>query len=256
MRDIATATLSGNLTREVELRVLPSGTEVARLRVASGARQRSGEEWVERTKYFTVEIYGPQAHLCAERLGRGSRVVVDGEFGWRNGPTTGRTDARLSYSGLVRSCSSAPARPRRQTVSPTGRTIRRMRGPIPQPKQLHRQARTTCRSDQAHKRLARPSTDGRAARPPAGGGFLFALMVDPARAVETARKPAWIGDEAGCQRSAWLPVSRKVWRTQASASQMTSHFVLGEVFGMAGPAPRRSYCTDSGAETRRSDRAS
>ena len=33
MRDIATATLTGNLTREVELRPLPSGTEVARLLV-------------------------------------------------------------------------------------------------------------------------------------------------------------------------------------------------------------------------------
>jgi single-strand DNA-binding protein len=83
MRDIATATLSGNLTREVELRALPSGTEVARLRVASGTRRRNGEEWVERTNYFTVEVYGPQANLCAERLGKGSRVVVDGELDWR-----------------------------------------------------------------------------------------------------------------------------------------------------------------------------
>ena len=48
--DIATATLSGNLTREVELRPLPSGAEVARLRVASGTRRRNGEEWVERTR--------------------------------------------------------------------------------------------------------------------------------------------------------------------------------------------------------------
>src|SRR5690348_5511642 len=71
MRDIATATLSGNLTRGVELRPLPSGAEVARLRVASGTRRCRGEEWVERTNYFTVEVYGPQASLCAERLGKG-----------------------------------------------------------------------------------------------------------------------------------------------------------------------------------------
>jgi single-strand DNA-binding protein len=83
MRDITTATLSGNLTREVELRSLPSGSEVARLRVASGTRRRNGEEWVERTNYFTVEVYGAQAKLCAERLGKGSRVVVDGELDGR-----------------------------------------------------------------------------------------------------------------------------------------------------------------------------
>lgn len=40
MRDIATATLSGNLTRDVELRHLPSGAEVARLRVATTTRRR------------------------------------------------------------------------------------------------------------------------------------------------------------------------------------------------------------------------
>ena len=44
MRDIATATLSGNLTRDVELRPLPSGAEVARLRVATSTHRRSGEE--------------------------------------------------------------------------------------------------------------------------------------------------------------------------------------------------------------------
>ena len=83
MRDIATATLSGNLTRDVELRELPSGAEVARLRVASTARRRNGEEWVDKTNYFTVEVFGAQARACAQYLSRGSRVVVDAELDWR-----------------------------------------------------------------------------------------------------------------------------------------------------------------------------
>jgi len=83
MRDITTATLSGNLTRDVELRELPSGAEVARLRVASTARRRNGEEWVDKTNYFTVEVYGAQARACAQYLSRGSRVVVDAELDWR-----------------------------------------------------------------------------------------------------------------------------------------------------------------------------
>ena len=81
-RDIATATVTGNLTREVELRSLPSGAEVARLRVASRTRRRNGEEWVEKTNYFTVEVYGLRARTCAEYLGKGSRVVVDAELDW------------------------------------------------------------------------------------------------------------------------------------------------------------------------------
>jgi single-strand DNA-binding protein len=83
MRDIATATLSGNLTRDVELRELPSGAEVARLRVASTARRRNGEEWLDKTNYFTVEVFGAQARACAQYLGRGSRGVVDAELDWR-----------------------------------------------------------------------------------------------------------------------------------------------------------------------------
>ncbi len=83
MRDIATATLSGNLTREVELRQLPSGTDLARMRIATIARRRNGEEWVDRTNYFTVEAYGGQARACAEYLRKGSRVFVDAELDWR-----------------------------------------------------------------------------------------------------------------------------------------------------------------------------
>ncbi len=83
MRDIATATLSGNLTRDVEMRELPSGAVAARLRVASTARRRHGEEWVEKTNYFTIEVYGAQARACAQYLAKGSRVLVDAEPDWR-----------------------------------------------------------------------------------------------------------------------------------------------------------------------------
>jgi single-strand DNA-binding protein len=83
MVDIATAILSGNLTREPELRTLPSGTEVARLRVATTTRRRAGYEWVDKTNYLTVEAYGAQAQSCAKYLRKGSRVFVDAELDWR-----------------------------------------------------------------------------------------------------------------------------------------------------------------------------
>jgi single-strand DNA-binding protein len=82
-RDIAATTLSGNLTREVELHELSSGLEVARLRIASTNRRRQGQQWVEKTNHYTVEVYGLQARACAEHLSEGSRVVVDAELDWR-----------------------------------------------------------------------------------------------------------------------------------------------------------------------------
>ena len=104
MRDIATATLSGNLTRDVQLRSLPSGAEVARLRVATTTRRWSGEEWVEKTNYFTLEVYGAQARACAEYLAKGSRMMVDAELDWREwrshsrAVVRGRTRARTAAS--------------------------------------------------------------------------------------------------------------------------------------------------------------
>ena len=83
MQDIANTTLSGNLTRDVDLRQLPSGADVARLRVATTTRRRNGEEWVNKTNYLTVEVFGAQARACAEYLSKGSRVFVEAEPDWR-----------------------------------------------------------------------------------------------------------------------------------------------------------------------------
>jgi single-strand DNA-binding protein len=80
MQDIATAQLSGNLTHDVDLRNLPSGAQVARLRLASTGRRRNGEEWVDKTSYFTVDVFGGQAGACAQYLAKGSRVFVEGEL--------------------------------------------------------------------------------------------------------------------------------------------------------------------------------
>lgn len=45
--------------------------------------RRSGEEWIEKTNYFTVEVYGAQARNCAQYLRKGSRVFVEAELDWR-----------------------------------------------------------------------------------------------------------------------------------------------------------------------------
>lgn len=60
-----------------------SGADVARLRVATTTRRRAGEESVDKTNYFTVEVFGAQARNCAQYLSRGSRVFVDAELEWR-----------------------------------------------------------------------------------------------------------------------------------------------------------------------------
>ena len=72
--------LSGNLTRDPELRYLASGDAVATLRVASNRRARSGEEWKDETTFIDVSVWGKQAENCGEYLTKGRPVLVEGSL--------------------------------------------------------------------------------------------------------------------------------------------------------------------------------
>lgn len=75
--------LTGNLTSEPELRSLPSGMSVCKLRLAVNTRKKEGEEWVEKPNYFDVTVWGKQGESCAQYLSRGRPVAIDGRLEWR-----------------------------------------------------------------------------------------------------------------------------------------------------------------------------
>ena len=77
--------LTGNLTRDPELRALPSGTSVCSLRIASNTRRKdqSTGEWVDKPNYFDVTVWGAQGENCAQYLSKGRPVAVDGRLEWR-----------------------------------------------------------------------------------------------------------------------------------------------------------------------------
>lgn len=77
--------LTGNLTRDPELRSLQSGTSMCRLRIASNTRRRDPSigEWVDKPNYFDVTVWGAQAENCARFLAKGRPVAVDGRLEWR-----------------------------------------------------------------------------------------------------------------------------------------------------------------------------
>jgi single-strand DNA-binding protein len=77
--------LTGNLTRDPELRSLPSGTSVCSLRVAVNTRRKdqSTGEWVDKANYFDVTVWGAQGENCAQYLAKGRPVAVDGRLEWR-----------------------------------------------------------------------------------------------------------------------------------------------------------------------------
>jgi len=82
--------LVGRLTRDPELRALPSGTTVCSLRIACNElRREPGGELQERPNYFDVNVYGASAEACARLVCRGSRVAVDGRLQWREWESRG-----------------------------------------------------------------------------------------------------------------------------------------------------------------------
>jgi single-strand DNA-binding protein len=76
--------LTGNLTRDPELRSTTGGTSVCSLRIACNTRRRDASgEWVDKPNYFDVTVWGAQGENCANYLTKGRPVAVDGRLEWR-----------------------------------------------------------------------------------------------------------------------------------------------------------------------------
>jgi len=76
--------LVGNLTRDPELKTLPSGMAVASLRIAVNSRRKNAQgEWIEEPNYFDISVFGAQGENCARFLAKGRQVGVDGRLRWR-----------------------------------------------------------------------------------------------------------------------------------------------------------------------------
>jgi single-strand DNA-binding protein len=76
--------ITGNLTRDPELRSTPGGTSVCSLRVAVNSRRKDESgNWVDKPNYFDVTVWGAQGENCAQYLAKGRPVAIDGRLNWR-----------------------------------------------------------------------------------------------------------------------------------------------------------------------------
>jgi single-strand DNA-binding protein len=77
--------LTGNLTKDPELRSLPSGTSVCELRIACNTRRKNNAtgEWDDKPNYFNVKVWGAQGENVARFLTKGRPVAIDGRLEWR-----------------------------------------------------------------------------------------------------------------------------------------------------------------------------
>ena len=91
--------LMGNLTRDPQVRQIPSGTSVADLGLATNEvfKNRDGEQ-VERTCFVDIVAWGRQAESCGQYLTKGAPVLVEGRLQldqWENEEGQKRSKMRV-----------------------------------------------------------------------------------------------------------------------------------------------------------------
>ena len=77
--------MTGNLTRDPELRSTGSGMSICKLRIACNTRRKNNAtgEWEDKPNYFDVTVWGAQGENAARYLSKGRPVAVDGRLEWR-----------------------------------------------------------------------------------------------------------------------------------------------------------------------------
>ena len=81
MADFNKVLLMGNLTRDPEVRYMPSGDAVATLNLATTEKwkDKAGEAQ-EQTEWHRISFFGRQAEICGEYLRKGSSIYVEGRL--------------------------------------------------------------------------------------------------------------------------------------------------------------------------------
>jgi single-strand DNA-binding protein len=90
MTDLNRVFLAGNLTRDPEVRYIPSGTAVADLHMAINRRYKTATgEYKDDPCFVAVTAWGRQAETAKEYLKKGSAVLVEGSLRYHQWETNG-----------------------------------------------------------------------------------------------------------------------------------------------------------------------
>lgn len=72
--------LVGNLTRDPELRHIPSGMAVTEIGLAVNDRVKRGNEWVDEATFVDITLWGRTAEVACEYLEKGASVLIEGRL--------------------------------------------------------------------------------------------------------------------------------------------------------------------------------
>lgn len=94
------AIIAGNLTRDPELKVLPSGQSVCNFSLATNRvyTDKDGNR-KEEVEYHNVVLFGKQAENTAKYLTKGSQALVEGRIQTRSWEADGQKHYRTEIIG-------------------------------------------------------------------------------------------------------------------------------------------------------------
>jgi len=82
--NLNTVIIAGNLTRDPERKVLPSGNSVATFGIATNHRVKKDEQWVDVPEFHNIVVFGKQADNCAQYLVKGAMALIEGRLQTRS----------------------------------------------------------------------------------------------------------------------------------------------------------------------------
>jgi len=92
--------LVGNLTRDVELKYLQSGTAVGEFGLAINDRRKTATgEWVEETVFVDITLWGRTAEIAGEYLQKGAPVLIEGRLKYDTWEKEGKKYSKLRVVG-------------------------------------------------------------------------------------------------------------------------------------------------------------
>lgn len=98
MQDLNRVSIIGRLTRDPELRSLPSGQSVCELRLAFSTSRKTDSGWEDESNFINVVVFGAQGEAAASHLAKGRQVAVDGRLRWREWEKDGAKREQVSIS--------------------------------------------------------------------------------------------------------------------------------------------------------------
>lgn len=90
--------ISGNLTRDPELRCTQSGTDVLSFGVAVNDRRKNSRtgEWEDYPNFVDCTMFGNRARSVSQYLAKGSKVAIEGKLRWSQWERDGQKHSKLS----------------------------------------------------------------------------------------------------------------------------------------------------------------